>query len=129
MVPASAASELETRVLIVDDDIDVCETFRDILELEGYTVTMALNGEEALRATEECGFDVVLMDIKMPGMDGVETFAHLHERCPEIPVIMLSAYALHDRIAEALRLGAYAALRKPVGIRKLLDMLTAARAS
>lgn len=129
MVPASAASELDTRILIVDDDIDVCETFRDILEMEGYCVTMAHNGNDALAATDDCDFDAVLMDIKMPGMDGVETFAHLHERCPEIPVIMLSAYALHDRIAEALRLGAYAALHKPVGIRKLLDTLAAVQAS
>ena len=85
-------------VLVVDDDRDACETFQDILELEGYQVTVAHSGHQALELARHCDFGVVLMDIKMPVMDGVETYRKLRELCPDLPVIMISAYAMQDRI-------------------------------
>lgn len=107
------------KILIVDDNTDFCDSFSDLLELEGYEAVRAHDGFEALEAVKEDGFDLVLMDVKMPGMDGVETFSKLKEISPETPVIMLTAYAVEDRIRTALREGAYGAFQKPVDFEKL----------
>ena len=102
------------RILVVDDDRDVCDTLKDILELKDYEVTIALDGFTALDLAAAQKFDVALMDIKMPGMNGVETFKKFKEVAPGTPVIMVSAYAVEDLIREALSAGAFAALHKPL---------------
>lgn len=118
--------EDKCRVLVVDDDEDICSTMKDILEMEGYEACIANDGYVALEMIRNESFDVVLMDIKMPGIDGVETFKRLKEFA-SIPVIMVSAYAVGDLIKEATREGAFAVLQKPIDFQLLFKTIESSR--
>ena len=102
------------KILLVDDNEALCTTTKAILELENYDVSVAFDGFEALELAREKTFDVVLMDIKMPVMDGVETFKRFKKIAPGTPVIMVTGYAVEALIQEALREGAFGALQKPL---------------
>ena len=91
------------KVLVVDDNEDFCRNVTDILELKDYEVASAYDGFKGLELVKENGFDMVLMDVKMPVMDGVETYRKLKEITPATPVIMVTAFAVEDLIREALR--------------------------
>lgn len=110
-------------ILVVDDNEDFCRNVSDILELKGYQVTMANDGFQALELVKQNGFALVLMDIKMPVMDGVATFKRIKEIAPETPVIMITAYAVEDLIREALREGAFGSLRKPLDFDQLFELI------
>jgi two-component system response regulator AtoC len=101
------------RILIVDDD----EALRDSLELvlfsEGYAVVTADHGEAALARIEEHPVDVVLCDLRMPGIDGFELMPQIARQLPEVPIILMSAYGTQDLAVEAMRRGAYDYLAKP----------------
>jgi two-component system, NtrC family, response regulator HydG len=109
-------------ILVVDDDRDICITMKEILEYDGYMVTLAFDGYEALEAAKNDSFDVVLMDIRMPGIDGVETFKRL-KAFSSIPVILISAYAIEDLIKDALNEGVFAIIEKPVKFDLLLEII------
>ncbi len=111
------------KILVVDDNEDFCRNVNDILELKGYEVVSAYDGFKALELVKQDGFELVLMDIKMPVMDGVETFRKVKEIVPDTPVIMVTAYAVEDLIREALREGAYGSLKKPVDFDKLFRLI------
>jgi two-component system response regulator HydG len=115
-----------SRILVVDENEDFCHNVTDILGLRDYEVAITSNGFKALEMVERNGFDLVLMDIKMPGMDGVETFKKIKEIAPTTPVIMVTAYAVEDLIREALREGASGALKKPLDFDRLFNMIEAA---
>ncbi|MEH2623810.1 CheY-like chemotaxis protein [Bradyrhizobium sp. AZCC 1719] len=109
-----------TRVLIVDDDSMVCTAIEVYLERHGFEVTVANGGEAGLRALEDSGFDLMLVDIFMPHMRGFESIRIFHERAPTIPLIAMSGYAFAnldspapDFLRMALELGATRCLRKP----------------
>jgi DNA-binding NtrC family response regulator len=104
----------------VDDNIDYCEGLMDFLEMEGFDAIGVHDGFKALEAIKEAEFDVVLMDIRMPGMDGVETFQKLKEISPETPTILMTAFAVESRIREALRNGVFGAFQKPVDNERLI---------
>ena len=110
-------------ILIVDDDMGICETLSDIMEIKGYDTAIALDGYEAIRKVKEGAFDVILMDIKMPGINGVETFKEIKKVRPEIAVVMMTAYAVEDLIGEALREGAYGVLYKPFDMEQMIGLL------
>ncbi|MFQ5813185.1 MAG: response regulator [Anaerolineae bacterium] len=110
-------------ILIVDDDRGMGETLLDIMEDMGYDADVAGDGFEAIEKAKNNAFDVVLMDIKMPGMNGVETFKEIRKILPETNVVMMTAYAVEDLIAEALREGAYGVLHKPLDIEKVLNLV------
>lgn len=110
-------------ILIVDDDRGMGETLLDIMEDMGYDADVAEDGFEAIEKAKSGTFDLVLMDIEMPGMDGVETFKEIRKILPEINVVMMTAYAVEDLIAEALREGAYGVLYKPLDIEKVLNLV------
>jgi two-component system, NtrC family, response regulator HydG len=114
------------RILIVDDDIGTAETLGDILEASGYAVELAADGPEALRRFGANPFDVVFLDIKMPGMDGVEVFRRM-KRQGQVSAVMMTAYALPDLIAEAVREGVVAVLAKPLPVERVLHFLAALR--
>ncbi len=103
----------DIRVLIVDDEPNLLETFRIGLELKGYDITIASSGFEALENCGEAKFDVVLLDIRMPEMDGLETLRRLNQLDPGQVVIMLTAHGSLESAVEAGRLGAYDYLEKP----------------
>lgn len=108
------------RILVVDDNKDYCEGIIDFLEMEGFDAKGAHDGFKALETIEEEEFDMVLMDVRMPGMDGVETFQKLKEISPGTPTILMTAFAVESRIKEALRDGVFGAFQKPVDNEKLI---------
>jgi two-component system response regulator HydG len=110
-------------ILIVDDDMGICETLSDIMEVKGYDAAIALDGYEAIQKVKEVAFDVILMDIKMPGINGVETFKEIKRVRPETAVVMMTAYAVEDLIGEALREGAYGVLYKPFEMERMIGLL------
>ena len=85
------------RILIVDDEQNMRITLADILQDEGYEVDVAASGDEALRWCAEQGYTVVLLDMRMPGMDGVETFRQIRRHQEAVRVILMSAYTYHSR--------------------------------
>ena len=107
------------RILVVDDNTDFCENITDVLELEGYETVEVYDGLDALDAVKEDGFDLVLMDVKMPKMAGVETFRRLKEISPRLPVIMMTAFMVEDLIRLALQEGAFGAYQKPLDLKRL----------
>jgi two-component system nitrogen regulation response regulator NtrX len=107
-------------LLIVDDDAGVRRAVRDCLRDEGYTADEIEDGAELLARLETALPDLVLLDIVMPGLDGITALERLRERYPDLPVIMMSGEATIERAVKATRLGAYDFLEKPVTPEKLL---------
>lgn len=117
----------QIRVLIVDDNESLCRSMALILNRKGYTVTVATDGLQALEVAREHAFDIAFMDIKMPTLDGVETFKRLKRLRPNAPVIMMTAYALEELVQEALQEGAYGVIYKPLDMDKVLGIIEEAR--
>jgi CheY-like chemotaxis protein len=110
-------------VLVVDDEVGMRETLVDILENAGYAVDAAPDGDTALERVRAGSFDVVLMDIRMPGRDGVSVLNEIGEPPPN--VIMMTAYALEDQLSRAVE-AAYAVVHKPFPVPYLLDLVAEA---
>ena len=111
------------RALIVDDDQDHAESVADILEMRGYSVVIAGSGEEGVVRFRESDFHVVLMDVKLPGMNGVEAFAEFRRIRPGAQVLMMTGFSVEELVAEAVGNGALGVLRKPFAISELLETL------
>lgn len=111
------------RILVVDDNTDFCEGMIDFLEMEGFDAIGVHDGFKALEAVKKEVFDMVLMDVRMPGMDGVETFQKLKAVSPETPTILMTAFAVESRIREALRNGVFGAFQKPVDNERLISSI------
>ncbi len=101
------------RILIVDDDDALRESLEMILASEGYGVTTACSGDQALARVEEVPVDIVLCDVRMPGLDGFELLPQIARKLPGVPVVMMSAYGSEDLAIEAMKLGAYDYVAKP----------------
>ena len=112
--PASREAGPRPRILVVDDEYAVRDSLSHWFEKDGYRVTAAENATEALRALQEHRFDVVLLDIKMPGMDGMELQAHIHKLDPSLAVIMITAFASVETAVQALKQGAFDYVTKPI---------------
>lgn len=113
----------KTSILIVDDDTGMTETLSDILIDLGYDVAVSDDGYKAIKMIKEKKFDFTLMDIKMPGINGVETFKEIHRISPETKVIMMTAYSVEELVNEALQDGAFDILYKPLDIKKILTII------
>src|SRR6202171_2400361 len=102
-------------VLLVEDDPSVLEMYRLKLELDGYRVNTALDGEEGLKKAGDLAPDIIFLDIRLPKMDGLEVLRQLRaqEKTRDIPVIILSNYDQEDLVAGGLRLGAHGSPIKP----------------
>lgn len=107
------------RILVVDDDADTCTMIHDILSEEGYTVDWCSSGEEARDLLEQDRFDLVLADIKMPRISGIELLQDVREQCLEVRVILMTAYASLDTAIQALRGDADDYLIKPFSLNEL----------
>jgi two-component system response regulator HydG len=112
--PVSPDAEPRPRILVVDDEFAVRDSLTHWFEKDGYDVTAAENATEALRALQEHRYDVVLLDIKMPGMDGMELQAHIHKLDPSLAVIMITAFASVETAVQALKQGAFDYVTKPI---------------
>jgi two-component system response regulator FlrC len=118
---------LNSSILIIDDDLDFRETFRDALELAGFDVIAAEDGETALVALEQHGVSLVITDMLMPGMDGIDVIHAIRQRNPGLKVIAISGGNANSRgvpsLAMASQIGADRVLKKPFGARDLIDMV------
>ena len=114
------------RILVVDDEAPLLLTLSANLELEGFDVVGAANGEEALAELRKGRFDLVLSDIRMPGMNGVELFRAIKQVAPELPVVLMTGFALEGLVNDALKEGAYTVLAKPCPVDHVLDVLSRA---
>ena len=110
-------------ILVVDDNISLGKSLALVLKRSGYAVTIAIDGLEAIDRVRERQFDVTFMDIKLPIMDGVETYRRIKQIRPEALVIMMTAYSVENLVDEALKEGAYSVLYKPLDMEKVLRML------
>jgi two-component system nitrogen regulation response regulator NtrX len=108
------------RVLVVDDEASIRDSLRKVLEYEGYTVFEAGAGQEGLDRAAEGNLEAVLLDIKMPGMDGIEVLKRIVEAVPGLPVIMISGHGTIATAVEATRIGAFDFLEKPLDRDRIL---------
>jgi DNA-binding response OmpR family regulator len=109
------------KVLVVDDESAVRTSLREILEQEGHQVTTAAGGEEALAALDHDTFDLILVDLKMEGIDGLQVMTQAKEKKPDTVVIMLTAYGTLDSAIGALRQGAHDYLLKPCSVEEIVS--------
>ncbi len=107
-------------ILVVDDENSIIQTLSGILQDEGFEVISARDGETALQVVEDEGPDLVLLDISLPGLDGLEVLQQLKEHQPLLPVIMVSAYGNVENAVKATRLGAYDFIEKPPHADKII---------
>jgi two-component system NtrC family response regulator/two-component system nitrogen regulation response regulator GlnG len=114
----------EVEVLVVDDELGMRETLVEILTASGYNVSSAVDGESALEAIRSNQFNVVVMDIRMPGRDGVSVLKEVGSPPPR--VILMTAYARAERIREGLESDAFAVVTKPFPVPELLGLVASA---
>jgi len=110
----------KARVLVVDDEINLLKTLSDVLNRNGYEVAVAKDGPSALGLIEKNRFDIALLDIRMPQMDGVELLERIKARYPDVEVIIMTAYGTIETAIKSIKLGAYAYILKPLDIDDVL---------
>jgi two-component system, NtrC family, nitrogen regulation response regulator NtrX len=108
------------KILIVDDELSIRKTLRDILEYEKYEVVEAVDGLDCLVKLKQSKFDIIILDIKMPKMDGIEALERIQILSPETPVIIISGHANIDTAVEAVKKGAFDFISKPPDLNRLL---------
>ena len=111
---------MSDHVLIVDDEQPICQSLKGIFQDEGYEVSLAPDGPSALKLVDEESPDLVLLDIWMPGMDGLEVLEALKQRRPDLPVVMISGHGTIETAVKSTRLGAFDFIEKPLDMDKIL---------
>jgi len=109
-----------SKILVIDDERSIRNTLKDILEYEKYEVDLAEDGKKALEAVKHAEYDIILCDIKMPGMDGIEVLEQLNTLAPDSPVVMISGHGNIDTAVESIKKGAYDFIEKPLDLNRLL---------
>jgi len=109
----------DMKILVVDDEEGARELFNTILSDEGYEVSLAVNGEDALSHMKNASFDLVVTDIKMPGMDGLQLLQEIRKTGSKADVIMVTAYGEVESYLKAMSLGAAEYINKPIRIKEL----------
>ncbi len=118
---------MSTKVLLVDDEEQFIEVLAQRLETRGFSVNTAFSGADAIAFVEEHDVDVVILDVVMPGMDGIETLRELKRIRPITEVIMLTGHATAETAIQGMKLGAYDYLMKPTDTAELVEKIQAAR--
>ncbi len=116
----------QTQVLVVDDDEVVRLSYQRSLQTAHYNVEAVFNGEDALHALQNKPFDVVLLDLRMPGMDGMAVLRAIKQTWPKSEVVVITGYPTVESAKEAVRLGAYDYLAKPVGPAEVINAASGA---
>jgi DNA-binding NtrC family response regulator len=111
------------RILIVDDNINFCKTMAAILIRKGHEVATAHSGREALHTIKSHPSDIIFLDIKMPSLNGVETYERIKEIDPHATVVMMTGYAVEDLVQKALEEGAHTVLYKPFDFKEVLTLI------
>jgi len=116
------------KVLIIDDEQDFTDALAERMTTRGMTVSTSSSAIEGLKNVEEHSFDVVVLDLQMPEMDGIETLKVLKEKKPELQVILLTGHATVEKGIEAMKLGAMDLLEKPADMTTLTEKIKKAQA-
>lgn len=119
--------KIPTRILLVDDEKDFVEMLSMRLTESGETVTPAYSGREALDKLKDEEFDVVILDIKMPGMDGIQTLRQIKHQAPLVEVILLTGHGTTQTAVDGMKLGAFDYLLKPADFEDLEEKLEGAK--
>lgn len=109
-----------SKILVIDDERSIRNTLKDILEYEKYEVDLAEDGKKGLEMVKQTEYDIILCDIKMPGMDGIEVLEQLSTLAPDSPVVMISGHGNIDTAVESIKKGAYDFIEKPLDLNRLL---------
>jgi two-component system response regulator HydG len=117
-------SDKAARILIVDDEPDTCANLSDILTDLGYVVDTAQDGFAALKLVEKTTYDIALLDLRMPGMDGLELYRRIRQLSAGTVAIVVTAYASSDTAKSVLSAGAWKIVPKPVNISNLLNLVS-----
>jgi two-component system response regulator HydG len=112
-----------TRVFIVDDDRDLAESLAEVLEARGFEVELAFTGEDGVARVGERDFDMVFMDVKLPGMNGVESFFAIKALRPGARVMLMTGYGVEELLERAVASGALGVLHKPFAMTEALAVL------
>lgn len=112
-----------TKVLVIDDQPGIRRLLAEVLQEEGYDVAIAANGQEALQKVKDITPRLILMDMKMPGMDGLETFRELKKIGKAERVVMMTAYGELELVKEAMSMGAHKYITKPFDINVIKDIV------
>ena len=113
------------KIMVVDDDPGMRITLEGIIEEEGYDVVGAKNGHEAIQLAKEHRFGLIFMDIKMPGINGVDAYREIKKISPESVVVMITGFSLGELIKKAMEEGAYAVVYKPFDMGQIIDIVQA----
>ncbi|MFP5418193.1 MAG: sigma-54-dependent transcriptional regulator [Gammaproteobacteria bacterium] len=119
-------AEVAPHILLIDDEAIALSNLRHVFEREGYRVTACRTGEAGLAAMQATSFDLVLTDLRMPGIDGMEVLAHIRATTPEVPVIMITGHATLDSAVDAMKAGAYHYIAKPFRLAEAREVVRGA---
>ncbi len=110
-------------ILIIDDDKQLCLSFTKILSQDGYKTAAAYSGREGIEKTAEINPDLVILDIRLPDMNGIDVFAEIHKSFPKLPVIIITAYGTTETAIKTIKNGAYDYIYKPFDIPEMLSLI------
>ncbi len=116
------------KILLVDDEKDFLDVMSERMKARGLDVSTADSAQKALEMVEAGGFDAIVLDLMMPGVDGIETLKALKQRQPELQVILLSGQATLEKGVEAMKLGAMDFMEKPADLNELTEKIKKAQA-
>jgi len=119
---------MSEKVLLVDDEKDFLDIMSERMEARGMTVKTADSADQALKILEKESFDAIVMDFKMPGMDGIQALKNIKTRKPELQIILLTGYATVEKTVEAMKIGATDLLEKPADLEALAAKIKQAKA-
>ena len=120
---------MSVKVLLVDDEEQFTEVLSERMEARGYSVEIANSGPVAIDKVKDKSYDAIILDLAMPGMDGIETLKNIITEKPELQIIFLTGHASLEKGIEAVKLGAMDFLEKPVDINKLMEKVKEATAN
>ncbi|MDH3566644.1 MAG: response regulator, partial [Desulfobacteraceae bacterium] len=110
-------------ILIIDDDDQLRKSFNKLLTDEGYRAKCAASGEAGLKIVQQEVLDLVILDMRLPGMNGLETFQAIHKMEPKLPVIIMTAFGTTETAIEATKMGAFDYILKPFDIPEMLVVI------
>ena len=119
----------KTKILVIDDEKDLCFLFKKILTPEGYTVLTALNGYDGIKINQKSDPDIILLDLKMPGISGIETLRRIRKKDSLVIVIIITGYGDAETVREAVDLNVYEYMSKPFNNEMVIKTISEAVAS